>query len=57
MDSYTIFSSRIARGLIRAEFKLKDIRPNKGNKDKTVFEFYKTDEMIKFLKDNYDIKI
>ena len=57
MDSYTIFSSRIARGLIKAEFKLKDIRPNKNNKDKTVFEFYKTDEFIKFLKNNYDIEI
>lgn len=57
MDSYTIFSSRIARGLINAEFKLKDIRPNKDNKDKTVFEFYKTDELIKFLKENYDIRI
>lgn len=45
----SIFSPQIAKALLKKGHQIKDIVPNKNNKDKTVFIFDAQKEVIDFL--------
>lgn len=46
-----IFSPQVAKHLIKRNFQIIDIKPNKHDKDKTVFVFRKDDGLIKAIQD------
>lgn len=46
-----IYAAPVARALIRREFKVIDVKPNKENHDKTVFVFEETDDFNAVLEE------
>lgn len=52
-----IFSTRIARDLIQKDFKINDIKEHKQEKNRTVFYFQYTQELIEYLKQKHNIFI
>lgn len=49
MTYKTIFSPRVARYLLKEGNSIYDIKPNKDNKDRTLFIFHVTDKFISDL--------
>lgn len=49
-DTIVILSASVARELIKNGFVLKDIKPNKNDRKKTVFVFQKTDSLLLHIK-------
>lgn len=58
MEKIFIFSGRIARDLIQSKkYNLIDITVNQKDKKRTVFIFEKSEELIKYLKERYNIEV
>ena len=57
MNSIVIFSARIAKDLIRHDFKIIDINPDNDCKIKTIFYFEDTEKLREYLKDEHNIVI
>lgn len=49
-DTIVILSASVARELIKSGFVLRDIKPNKNDRKKTVFVFQKTDSLLLHIK-------
>jgi hypothetical protein len=49
MDTITIFTAKYARRLLKENFRIVDIKPNNTNKDRSVFIFEKTKELVEFM--------
>lgn len=52
-----IFSAKVARDLIKSDYKLNDIRPDRNIKIKTVFYFENTKQLKDYLKEKHNIEI
>ncbi len=52
-----IFSSKVARDLIRNKFEINDIKQNKECPLKTVFYFENTKQLKDYLKEKHNIEI
>lgn len=53
METIVIKSSTTARALIKSrKFELIDVKPHKNNKDRTVFVFLRTDELMRYICNN-----
>lgn len=46
-DSVLVFNPKIARDLIKKGFNIIDIKPFKEDKDRTIFVFQRTEEILK----------
>lgn len=57
MNSIVIFSAKVARDLIKHNFQLIDIKPDKNCKIKTIFYFEYTEKLRQYLKLIHDINV
>ena len=57
MNSIVIFSARVAKDLIKHDFKIIDINPDNDCKIKTVFYFEDTEKLREYLKLIHDINV
>ena len=57
MNSIVIFSAKVAKDLIRHDFKVVDIKPHEQEKIRTVFYFEYTEKLRQYLKLMYDINV
>ena len=57
MGKVFIFSTRIARDLIRNNYSIIDLAENQKFKGKTVYVFNKTDDIVKYLEQKHNITL
>lgn len=50
-DGKLIFSPQVAKYLLHRSFQIIDIKPDKNNKDKTIFIFKKNDGLVEAIHD------